>query len=74
MFIIWCCEFESRSGRGVQHYVIKIVSDVRHVGGFSPGPAGDNAYTLHIFLIYSINMTTHLHTFSDISINHILTW
>jgi len=19
----WCCEFESRSGRGVQHYVIK---------------------------------------------------
>ena len=22
----WCCEFESRSGRGVQHYVIKFVS------------------------------------------------
>jgi hypothetical protein len=21
----WCCEFESRSGRGVQHYVIKFV-------------------------------------------------
>jgi len=20
----WCCEFESRSGRGVQHYVIKV--------------------------------------------------
>jgi hypothetical protein len=30
----WCCEFESRSGRGVQHYVIKFVSDLRHVGGF----------------------------------------
>jgi hypothetical protein len=30
----WCCELESRSGRGVQHYVIKFVSDLRHVGGF----------------------------------------
>jgi hypothetical protein len=24
----WCCEFESRSGRGVQHYVIKFASDL----------------------------------------------
>ena len=30
----WCCEFEPRSGRGVQHYVIKFVSDLRQVGGF----------------------------------------
>ena len=30
----WCCEFESRSERGVQHYVIKFVSDLRQVGGF----------------------------------------
>jgi hypothetical protein len=30
----WCCEFESRSGRGVQHYVIKFVSDLQQVGGF----------------------------------------
>ena len=30
----WCCELESRSGRGVQHYVIKFVSDLRQVGGF----------------------------------------
>jgi hypothetical protein len=30
----WCCEFESRSGRGVQHYVIKFVSGLRQVGGF----------------------------------------
>jgi hypothetical protein len=29
-----CSEFESRSGRGVQHYVIKFVSDFRQVGGF----------------------------------------
>jgi len=30
----WCCWFESRSGRGVQHYVIKFVSDLLQVGGF----------------------------------------
>ena len=29
-----CCEFESRSGRGVQYYVIKFVSDLRQVDGF----------------------------------------
>jgi hypothetical protein len=29
-----CCEFESPSGRGVHHYVIKFVSDLRQVGGF----------------------------------------
>jgi hypothetical protein len=29
----WWCEFEFRSGRGVQHYVIKFVSDLRQVGG-----------------------------------------
>jgi hypothetical protein len=27
-------EFESRSGRSVQHYMIKFVSDLRQVGGF----------------------------------------
>jgi hypothetical protein len=26
-----CCEFESRSARGVQHYVIKFVSDLQQV-------------------------------------------
>jgi len=30
----WCCEFESRSGQGVPHYVIQFVSDLRQVGGF----------------------------------------
>jgi len=30
----WCCRFDSRSGQGVQHYVIKFVSDLRHVSGF----------------------------------------
>ena len=31
-----CCEFESRSRRGVQHYVITFVSDLQQVGGFFP--------------------------------------
>ena len=30
----WCCEFEYQSGRGVQHYVIKFVSNLQQVGGF----------------------------------------
>ena len=29
-----CFDFESRSGRGVQHYVLNLVSDLRQVGGF----------------------------------------
>jgi hypothetical protein len=28
------CEFESGSGRGVQHYVIKFVSDLQQISGF----------------------------------------
>jgi len=30
----WCSEFESRSGRGVQQYEIKFVSDLQQVGSF----------------------------------------
>jgi hypothetical protein len=30
----WCCGFDYHSERGVQHYVIKFVSDLRQVGGF----------------------------------------
>ena len=29
-----CCELESRSGRGVKHYVIKFVNNLRQVCGF----------------------------------------
>jgi len=29
----WCCEFEFRSGQGVQHYVMKFVGDLRQVCG-----------------------------------------
>ena len=30
----WCCKFEPRSGRGVQHYGIKFVSDLRQIDVF----------------------------------------
>jgi len=44
----WCCEFESRSGQGVQHYVIKFVNDLRQVGGFFLST-----------LVFSTNETDH---------------
>jgi hypothetical protein len=31
----WCCEFESLSERGVHHYVIKFVSELRQLVVFS---------------------------------------
>jgi len=34
----WCCEFESRSGRGVQHYVIRVCHWLATGWWFSPGP------------------------------------
>ena len=34
----WCCEFESRSGRSVQHYVIKFCQWLAKGRWFSPGP------------------------------------
>ena len=36
----WCCEFESWSGGGVQHYVIKFDSDLQQVGGNFSGSSG----------------------------------
>ena len=38
----WRCEFESRSGRGVQHYVIKFVSNLRQVNGFPVSSTNNN--------------------------------
>jgi hypothetical protein len=32
--IVWQLDLQSRSGPGVQHYVIKFVSDLRQVSGF----------------------------------------
>ena len=34
----WCCEFESRSGRGVQHYVIKVCQWLATGRWFSQDP------------------------------------
>ena len=34
----WCCEFESRSGRGAQHYVIRVCHWFATCRWFSPGP------------------------------------
>jgi hypothetical protein len=40
----WWCEFESRSGRGVQHYVITFVSDATGMW-FSPDPSVSSTNT-----------------------------
>ena len=59
----WCCEFESQSGRGVQHYVIKFISDLLQVGGFSPNsPVSSTNKTDHhdlteILLKVALNIT-----------------
>jgi hypothetical protein len=45
-FMVLNAEFESQSGWGVQHYVIKFVSDLRQVSGF-----------LRVLLVSSINKT-----------------
>jgi hypothetical protein len=50
-----CCEFESRSGGGVQHYVIKFVISLRQVDGFLRfrqtinNTTAKRTITLHIF-------------------------
>jgi hypothetical protein len=47
----WCCEFESRSEQGVQHYVIKFVSDLRQIGGFLPVLRFPTAITLTAIIL-----------------------
>ena len=47
----WCLEFESRSGRGVQHYVIRFVSDSRQVVVFSS--ISCTSMTIRLFRIIS---------------------
>jgi hypothetical protein len=66
--------FESRSGDvySIQHYVIKFVSDLRQVGGFSPGtPVSSTIKTYRhditgILLKVAFNIiaitTTHIYT------------
>jgi hypothetical protein len=50
----WCCEFESRSGRGVQHYVI-VCQWLATGWRFSPGPpVSSNNKTDHHELFFSL--------------------
>ena len=55
----WCCEFESRSGRGVQYYLIKFVSDLGKVGGFLRFPPLKNWPPRYSWNIVALNATTH---------------
>jgi hypothetical protein len=50
----WCCECESRSGRGVQHYVIEFVSDLRQVGGFPYNPNPINCGVIKLIVCASL--------------------
>jgi hypothetical protein len=61
----WCCEFKSRSRWGVQHYVIKFVSDLRHVMVFSGSSTNktDRHYITEILLKVALN-----------NINVVLAW
>ena len=58
----WCCEFESRSRRSLQHYVIKFVSDLRQVGGFSPGPPVSSTNKTYLHDITEILLKVALNT------------
>ena len=45
----WCCRFDSRSGSGVQHYVIKFASDLQQVSGFLRFPPPLELTHRHLF-------------------------
>jgi hypothetical protein len=67
-----CRDFESQSGRGVQHYVIKFVSDLRQVGCFLqvlwfPPPRYSRIIVKKVAL-NTINQTNKHHFFSGIKI------
>ena len=59
---------ESRSWRGVQHYVIKFVSDLRQVGGFLrvlqfPPPIETDSHDItEILLKVALNTTNPIQT------------
>ena len=60
----WCFEFESRSGRGVRHYVC----DLRQVGGFSPGPPVSSTNTTDRHDITEILLKVALNTIKQTNI------
>jgi len=71
----WCCGFDFRSGRCIQHYVIKFLSNLRQVGGFlrilrfpptggwfSPGPPVSSTNKTHHHDITEILLKVALST------------
>ena len=67
----WYCEFESRSGRGVQHYVLKFVSDFRQISDFLwfirfPPPIIDRHDISEICLKAALNTTKQTNKQTDI--------
>jgi hypothetical protein len=66
----WCCEFVSRSGRGLQHYQIKFVSDLRHVCGFPPGPLVSSTNKTSCHDITEILLKVALNTINQTKPNH----
>jgi hypothetical protein len=70
----WCCEFESRSGRGVQHYVIKFVSDLQQVSGFFwvlwfPPPIKTNRHNITEILL-KVTLSTIKQTKTKVALNN----
>jgi hypothetical protein len=61
----WCCQFESRLGRGVQHYVIKFVSDLWQVVVFFKYPTHHSTGLVQVlfslyFFLFNDNMSVIL--------------
>ena len=58
------CGFESRSGEvySIQHYVIKFVNNLGHVGGFSPGTAVSSTNITDIYDKTEILLNVALNT------------
>ena len=66
----WCCEFEFCSGRGVQHYVIKFVSDLWKVGG--PGPSVSSTNKTDRHNISEILLKVALNTIKKTNVHKVL--
>ena len=61
----WCCEFEFRSGRGVQHYAIEFVSGLQQGGDFSSssGFSTNNSTYITPLVFQVVFLMTHTKTY-----------
>ena len=62
----WCCEFESRSGRGEQHYVITSCQWLATGQWFSPGPPVSSTNKTDFYYITEILLQV---TLNNIKLN-----